>query len=97
MDAISQAIEFLPRSSLVILAGTWIAYELVKFAYNVFFHPLRHIPGPKLAAATYIPEFWYDVVKFGRYTKRIQRMHEQYGMLKTFLFFFFSLFGHSKR
>lgn len=57
----------------------WVVYQLFKSIYNFFFHPLRHIPGPKLAAATYFPEFYYDVVKFGRYTNRIKEMHEQYG------------------
>jgi hypothetical protein len=80
-DSISHAMDYLPKSYLVVLAGTWIAYQLVKSTYNVFFHPLRHIPGPTLAAATYLPEFYYDVVKFGRYTKRIKQMHEQYGTM----------------
>ena len=68
-------------SSLFILPFIWIAYQLFKSTYNIFFHPLRHIPGPKLAAATYFPEFYYDVVKFGRYTNRIKEMHEQYGTI----------------
>ncbi|KAI1467491.1 cytochrome P450 [Daldinia caldariorum] len=43
------------------------------------FHPLSHVPGPKLAAATYLPEFYHDVIKFGRYTHEIRKMHEIYG------------------
>ncbi|GAB1194348.1 hypothetical protein APSETT444_003593 [Aspergillus pseudonomiae] len=32
-----------------------------------------------LAAATYLPEFYYDIIKFGQYTKKIQQFHEIYG------------------
>ena len=67
-------------SNVLLLAGLWLAYQLVKAIYNISpLHPLSHIPGPKLAAATYLPEFYYDVVKFGCYTKEIAKMHEKYG------------------
>lgn len=68
--------------NVLALAGLWLVYELVKALYNVSpLHPLNRIPGPKLAAATYWPEFYYDVVKFGCYTKEIRKMHEKYGEL----------------
>ena len=73
--------DYPPKAYLLISACIWIAYQLFKSTYNLFIHPLRHIPGPKLAAATYLPEFYYDVVKFGRYTNRIKEMHEQYGTM----------------
>ncbi|KAL5048327.1 hypothetical protein BDW71DRAFT_213695 [Aspergillus fruticulosus] len=59
--------------------GTWVLFHLAKCIYNLFFHPLSHIPGPWLAAATYLPESYYDVAKGGRYTRRIQQMHDEYG------------------
>lgn len=65
---------------LVILI--WLAYHILKALYNVSpFHPLSHIPGPRLAAASYLPEFYYDVIKFGRYTSEIRDMHKTYGPL----------------
>jgi hypothetical protein len=85
-DSISHMTDYLPRSYPFIFAGIWITYYFVKSTYNLFFHPLSHIPGPKLAAATYLPEFYYDVVKFGCYTRAIQQMHEQYGTM-TFAVF----------
>ncbi|KAF4473450.1 cytochrome P450 oxidoreductase, partial [Fusarium agapanthi] len=54
--------------------------DWVRALYNVSpFHPLSKIPGPKLAAATYLPEFYYDVILVGRYTHAIKQMHEKYG------------------
>lgn len=67
------------RNALVLI-GLWLLYQLLKALYNISpLHPLSHVPGPKLAAATYIPEFYYDVVQFGRYTREIKKMHEKYG------------------
>ncbi|KAK2601043.1 hypothetical protein N8I77_010521 [Diaporthe amygdali] len=68
--------------NVVWLILSWLAYQLLRALYNVSpFHPLSHIPGPKLAAATYLPEFYYDVIKFGRYTSEIKEMHKKYGPL----------------
>jgi hypothetical protein len=41
--------------------------------------PLSKIPGPKLAAATFLPEFYYDLILCGRYTRKIDEWHNQYG------------------
>jgi hypothetical protein len=41
-------------------------------------------PGPKLAALTLWYEFYYDVIKGGKYTWEIGRMHEKYGLLQHF-------------
>ncbi|KAJ4362065.1 hypothetical protein N0V83_011007 [Neocucurbitaria cava] len=67
------------------LTGIWLIYKLFQALYNVSpFHPLSGIPGPKLAAATYLPEFYYDVVKFGCYTKEITKLHKRYGEERAF-------------
>ncbi|PYH87798.1 cytochrome P450 [Aspergillus ellipticus CBS 707.79] len=55
--------------------------HLGQAVWNLAFHPLSRIPGPKLAGATYLPEFYYDVVLGGQYTNRIQKMHADYGPL----------------
>lgn len=66
--------------NVVAVVGIWLAYHILKALYNISpLHPLSRIPGPKLAAATYLPEFYYDVVKYGCYTKEIAKMHEKYG------------------
>ncbi|TLD33341.1 hypothetical protein PspLS_00708 [Pyricularia sp. CBS 133598] len=70
----------LTTQNLLGLAVLWLVYQVLKALYNVSpFHPLAHIPGPKLAAATYLPEFYYDVIQFGRYTHQIRDMHRKYG------------------
>ena len=80
-DSIPYGTDSIPTSLLLVLAGTWIIYKFIRSAYNLFFHPLSHIPGPKLSAASYFPEFYYDVVRSGLYTKQIMQMHEQYGTI----------------
>lgn len=64
---------------LFAVGAVWLLHRLVKIFYNLFLHPLKDIPGPRLAAATYLPEFYYDVVCVGKYTAEIGKMHEKYG------------------
>ena len=54
----------------------WTAYGIV---YRLYLHPLSHFPGPTLAISTYWYEFYYDVIKRGRYTWKLKDLHEQYG------------------
>ncbi|KAL4968152.1 cytochrome P450 [Aspergillus stella-maris] len=58
-----------------------ISYGLYLVIYRLYFHPLRHFPGPKLAAATFWYEVYYDWFK-GPYpgtSWNIDKLHEQYG------------------
>jgi hypothetical protein len=59
-----------------------VAYLLVVSIYRLFFHPISHIPGPKLAAITHGYEFYYDVIKNGTLIWEIQRLHGIYGKLR---------------
>ncbi|OTB00209.1 hypothetical protein M426DRAFT_268132 [Hypoxylon sp. CI-4A] len=62
------------------LVALLITYHVVRALYNISpLHPLSHIPGPKLAAATWWYEGWFDLILGGRYTHEIRRMHEVYG------------------
>ena len=56
-------------------------YLVVLVFYRLCFSPLANFPGPKLAAATLWYEYYYDVVKRGRYTWKIAELHAQYGAL----------------
>ncbi|KAK4862903.1 hypothetical protein LT330_003036 [Penicillium expansum] len=53
--------------------GVWLA------TYRLWFSPLAHFPGPKLAALTMWYEFYYDSFLEGQYTFRIAEMHRKYG------------------
>ncbi|PLN84688.1 cytochrome P450 [Aspergillus taichungensis] len=56
-----------------------VGYILLKSIYRLYFHPLRKFPGPKLAAITSLYEFYYNVIRSGKFLFEIERMHEQYG------------------
>ncbi|KAI9694165.1 MAG: hypothetical protein M1822_003436 [Bathelium mastoideum] len=56
----------------------WMIWTISRFIYRIFFHPLRHVPGPKLAALTFWYETYYEVVKPARYTWKIGELHGQY-------------------
>lgn len=73
------------------MSDTWIGlatyfvslcllYVAAILVYRFFFHPLVHIPGPTLAKATYLYEWYYDLYLSGQYTFKLKELHKQYGM-----------------
>lgn len=58
----------------------WIVYTISLVIYRLYFHPLAHFPGRKLAAATLWYEFYYDVVKPGCYYREVSKMHKEFGV-----------------
>ncbi|KAL8939846.1 MAG: hypothetical protein Q9216_003134 [Gyalolechia sp. 2 TL-2023] len=71
---------FSPSLANFAIAGSlFCLYVVGLYIYRAFLDPLSHIPGPKLAAATLWYEFYYDVIKKGRYTWEIAKMHQKYG------------------
>ncbi|KAL8663142.1 MAG: hypothetical protein Q9168_008143 [Polycauliona sp. 1 TL-2023] len=65
--------------SLLSLACLSVIYIVILVIFRLYFSPLAKFPGPKLAAASLWYEFYFDVVKRGRYTWRIAELHAQYG------------------
>ncbi|KAL6921196.1 hypothetical protein ACHAPO_006104 [Fusarium lateritium] len=66
--------------SVITLVGVWFFYHVLVALYNISpFHPLSRFPGPKVAAASYLYEAYYDWWRVGRYGKVIRDMHERYG------------------
>lgn len=63
----------------LLFIGFCCAYFSIKSLYRLYLHPLRHFPGPKLAAITHGCEFYHDVVRHGMYIWEIEKMHQQYG------------------
>lgn len=84
MEFIISLFERGPVGMLATIVAIYLGYRLLVILYNVSpFHPLSPIPGPKLAAASYLPEFYYDVICVGKYTTKIREMHEKYGGSKN--------------
>ncbi|KAL4880368.1 cytochrome P450 [Aspergillus karnatakaensis] len=75
VTTVSGRIALLCQTALIGL-GTYY-FGLV--VYRLLLHPLRGVPGPKLAAATSWYEFYEDVVLDGHYLKSYPRLHEKYG------------------
>lgn len=65
----------------LLLFGLCGGHFFSRSVYRFYFHPIRRFPGPKLAAITSCYEFYYDVVRNGRYLFEIGQMHEKYGRL----------------
>nr|QTX15957.1 cytochrome P450 monooxygenase [Aspergillus westerdijkiae]QTX15966.1 cytochrome P450 monooxygenase [Aspergillus westerdijkiae]QTX15971.1 cytochrome P450 monooxygenase [Aspergillus westerdijkiae] len=71
---------FAPKAHLLwLLVATPLFYVLNTVVYELFFSPLSHIPGPKLAACTRLYELYYDIILHGRYTFKIAELHKEYG------------------
>lgn len=59
-----------------------VVYAITLGIYRVYFSPLSHIPGPRLAAATRWYELYHDAYKVGKYYLEIEKMHKRYGNLR---------------
>ncbi|PVH94286.1 cytochrome P450, partial [Periconia macrospinosa] len=64
---------------LVSLLGAWLLYLLFLTYHRLFLSPISHFPGPKLAAASFWYEFYYDIILGGKYFRKIKSLHEEYG------------------
>lgn len=63
-------------AALMATAGLFL---ITRILYRLYFHPLAKIPGPKLAAASHLLEFYYDVILGGQYVFQIEKMHQKHG------------------
>ncbi len=69
---------------LTLATAVTVFYLIYVAVYRLYFSPIAKFPGPRLAALTFGYEFYYDVVKSGRYTWQIGKLHEQYGQSALF-------------
>lgn len=57
----------------------WLLYFLGLSLHRLYFSPLSHIPGPRLAALTSWYEAYYEIVLGGQYSFQIDKLHDKYG------------------
>ena len=69
------------KQFLATAIGLTALYLAATAVYRLYFSPIAHFPGPRLAALTFGYEFYYDVIKQGRFTWKIGELHRQYGKL----------------
>ncbi|KAF2195494.1 putative cytochrome P450 [Zopfia rhizophila CBS 207.26] len=70
----------IPLSHLIpLILALLLIYIITLFLYRVYFSPLSHIPGSKLAAATSWYSFYFDALKIGRYFVEVEKIHRKYG------------------
>ncbi|KAL1799918.1 hypothetical protein ACET3X_000260 [Alternaria dauci] len=62
---------------LIALLGFLVVRFVARAIYRIYFHPLRHFPGPKLNAATRIP--YHFATWSGSRDKLLQDLHRKYG------------------
>ena len=48
-------------------------------SYRLYLHPLSRLPGPKLAAATYLYGACYDVVQEAQFVFKLDALHDRHG------------------
>lgn len=62
-----------------VLFSAFALYRVFKVIYNLYFHPLAKFPGPKLAAASHLYEFYWSVIRDGEFIWAIEKLHKEYG------------------
>jgi hypothetical protein len=74
----------LPLVTVTVVALLYAASLLQRIFYNIYRHPLAHIPGPKLAAATYLYQTYFSFRNGkSRYYIQITDLHKKYGENET--------------
>jgi hypothetical protein len=70
----------LPANSLYVFPTAILAWVLGNAIYRLHFHPLAGVPGPKLAAITWLYQTYYSFVGGSRFYLHIEKLHHKYGM-----------------
>lgn len=87
MRILYQNMEFPFQATYLLLSLSALAliYSISLVIYRLYFSPLAGFPGPKLAAATGLYEFYFDWWLNGQYIFQLEKMHKKYGNRITIL------------
>lgn len=55
-----------------------ISYSAARIVYQLYLHPISHVPGPRLAALSQLYEFYYHILVGGAWERQIRFIHENY-------------------
>lgn len=75
------ALRISPSWLVLAIVGVIVARVLSTALYRLYFHPLAHIPGPKLAALTFLYQTYFSLVNGSRFYAQIGKLHKIYGKL----------------
>jgi hypothetical protein len=70
-----------PTTTFSLIGTLWLLYLVSLAVSRLYLSPLARFPGPKAAALSRWYEFYYEVVLKGQYFRRIDEMHNQYGIV----------------
>lgn len=70
---------FATAGVLPLLAVSTLIYVIALVVYRLYLHPLAKFPGPRIAAVTSWYEGYYEIVKNGQYSRKISKLHDEYG------------------
>ncbi|KAH6670406.1 cytochrome P450 [Halenospora varia] len=68
------SLESLPTKILIV----WLLGLISLYIYRLYFSPISHFPGPKLAAISRWYEAYYEIILDGQYSRKIAELHDQY-------------------
>ena len=63
----------------ITVALVLFAYRASVIIYRLYFHPLAHFPGPRLAAASTLYRAYYQCWKDGKLLHKTTQLHKVYG------------------
>ncbi|KAF8538331.1 cytochrome P450 [Trichophaea hybrida] len=67
------------RQFLIYAPLLWLIFCALVVIRRIWFHPLSHVPGPKLAAATHLYHAYYQVWRGGEFYQHRPALHAKYG------------------
>lgn len=65
--------------TLCVFSIALLVWILGNITYRLYFHPLASVPGPKIAAGTWLYQTYYSFVGGSRFYLQVEKLHHKYG------------------